>query len=201
MSITYKVASSGKIQVFLNKKRSSALLEEIPVAPAARKGLRNAMAESVKHRPTAAAVIFGRKWVPADINEVGKLAKAMQQVFNDSPKLLALIYPLINQGHLSAKPEQTLVRRLKDLLMRVDARFKQTTNTWGHVTTAYARKRPTDTDHFWKSRSDRDAPLTEAGWRYLTRLPIATLREIGNEPWRLCDKLRILNDCAALHSA
>ncbi len=192
MNIDYRVDRGGRITCWQGTKRLSEPFGELRFAQGKRKAL-----ELDPVRVRAAWAIFGRRPTPNDMNELLPFREALQQVDADAPQLLGLAFWFIRKGYLTPKPTISLVQRLKALLTRSTVTPKDIVN-WRSRFRKRAdqlTKAEFDPYLYWESSYNRDA-LTEAGWRYLTRLPLEALRSLTAEMWSFKDRIWTLNHLA-----
>lgn len=194
----YKVMKTGHIKGFVGKTQVSRLAEEIPMGISERHRLRGTVDPKLA---VAAKLVFGRKYVPADINEMADHKALIYQVLKDSPQALLLAYTLATgSGRLTAKPFNSVVRRMKDVFMRKGYVPPQRGASGGlrpGRTQAGLIRKETDVNKFWDHYADKPA-LTEAGWRYLLRLPFETKTELCVSPWYFYRHMDVLNTLAEL---
>jgi hypothetical protein len=186
--VEYKVLRNGLIAAFQDRRQLSSLaLNEAP-SLLARKDLRVGLDRDVLR---ATVAMFGRKWVPADYNEVHANERLVKRLAADRvEKLITLIEPFVRNRMLQATPQATVVKRLKKVLTREGFVPHRRGINGGYVSDPSRAK--TDVNEFWKYY-ERDIPLTEAGWRFLCKQSSTLLREVGARPWQLRDKLWLFN--------
>lgn len=194
--INYKVAANGHISVHCGKKKLSAPWGEVKVAPAARQALREQL-DPVMVR--AAWAIFGHRCLPADLNELLRFKSVVRQVMADSPKLAAPIYFTLQRGDLKQSPTHSVVKRFKDLMMRVGYQPVKCVGgvTYAGLASDGTKRRKTDVNRYWWS-AEKAAALSEAGWRYLLRLTYPVLRSLVEPYYAFPEYFAALNLLGAL---
>lgn len=179
--LQYKVSARGKITAYRGSKKLSAIwLEQMPTITA-RKALRKQL-DPVLVR--AAWVLFGRKCLPGDINTVVAEEKLVRQVMADDPRMLSVIYHYVQAEDLSPMPYHSIVRRCKALLLKEG--FEKRSMPF-HRYNSDKKVKVSDVNSYWASQNHEG--LTEAGWRYLHKMPYAQLREQMTRGWRLVYQL------------
>jgi hypothetical protein len=133
------------------------------------------------------------------MNSVGRFEAQLRQVDADQPKLLAVAYHFMVHGSFTPGVATTVVQRLKRMFTRADVSMNDI-QTWKRskaYTSGSRRSAKYDTHNFWAYHF-KDEPLTEAGWRYLVKLPYDTLRTLCQQPWRAHSTFKVLNLLARL---
>jgi hypothetical protein len=186
MDIKFKIKTSGKIVCYRGKEVLHSLWEEVAVPEGTTRSFLLSKLEPALVRATR--LIYGSSFKPADYNEILAKKSLIRQIMADSPSALIPIWSFIGHKMMKETPKQTIVKRFKELLQRKGAQdFKLIGNgaCCNGIDSKGKTRKNNDVNDFWGSYRDfENDPLSEAGWRYLQRLSVKTMREISLKPWR-----------------
>jgi hypothetical protein len=186
MNYVIKVTTSGRLACYRGKERLHRVWEEIPFPAGPARAAVRAELDPVLLRATR--LLYGSPFKPADYNEVFERRAMVKQIMADSPQTLIPVYSFLMACYLKATPHLSLVRRFKDMLQRKgvqDFKLAPGGGCYPGLDSKGRKRKENDVNRFWSSYRDfENPPFTEAGWRYLLRLPVPVLRELSQRPWQ-----------------